>query len=190
MAILIKIIRRLLILLMGIWMVSVPLTGVCSDDDKEYSVKAAFLYNFAKFVHWSDTAFKSPDEPVVLCILGESPFGNALRTIENKEVINKRKLSVKLCKSITDVSACHILFISSSESENLPSILSLTKTMPMLTVADSEGFAKRGVMINLVNIDNKARFEINTDAVNKMPFKLSSQLLKLAIIVNSASPKE
>ncbi len=183
MAILIKLIRHLL-LLTGIWMVSVPLTGVCSDDDKEYSVKAAFLYNFAKFVQCSDTTFKSPDEPLVLCILGNNPFGNALGTIENKEVINKRKLSVKLCKNIRDVSACHILFISSSEAENLSSILSVTKTMPMLTVADSEGFAQRGVMINLVSMDNKLRFEINTDAVNKMPFKLSSQLLKLAIIVN------
>ncbi|OQX09074.1 MAG: hypothetical protein BWK80_47330 [Desulfobacteraceae bacterium IS3] len=176
-------IRRLLTLLTGIWIVFIPLSGVCSDD-KEYSVKAAFLYNFAKFVQWSDTAFKSPDEPLVLCILGESPFGNALGTIENKEVLNKRKLSVKLCKNIRDVSVCHILFISSSEEENLSSILSVIKTMPMLTVSDTEGFAQRGVMINLINMDNKLRFEVNTDAVNKMPFRLSSQLLKLAIIVN------
>lgn len=190
MEILIKKARNLSVFLLGLWIASVPLTGICSEDEKEYLVKAAFLYNFAKFVQWSDTAFKSPDEPIVLCLLKGESFGNALDTIRDKELINKRKLSVKLCKSISEVSGCHILFISSSESENLPSILSLTKTMPMLTVSDTEGFAQRGVMVNLINVDNKIRFEVNTDAVNKMPFKLSSQFLKLAIIVNPASSKE
>ncbi len=190
MDVLIKIIRRLFALFMGIWIVSISLTGICSDEDKEYLVKAAFLYNFAKFIQWSDTAFKTPEEPVNLCLLNGESFGNAIETIRDKEVINKRKLSVRLCRNIKEVSGCHILFISSSESENLPSILSLIRTSPMLTVSDTEGFAQRGMMINLVNIDNKIRFEANMDALNPMPFKLSSQLLKLAIIVNSTSPKE
>jgi len=182
--------RLLTVLLMGIWIVFIPFKGRCSDEDKEYLVKAAFLYNFAKFVHWPETAFRSPEEPVVLCILGSNFFGNALGTIENREVIPQRNLSVKLCKDIGEVSGCHMLFISSPESENLSSILSLIQTMPILTVSDTKGFAQRGVMINLVKIDNKMRFEINTEAVNKMPFTLSSNLLKLAIIVNPASSKE
>ncbi|MGE0087456.1 MAG: YfiR family protein [Desulfococcaceae bacterium] len=190
MEILTKRIVRIFTVLIGIWIVFIPFKGICSDDDKEYSLKAAFLYNFAKFVQWPDTAFRSPDEPVLLCILGTSFFGNALGTIENREVIPPRRLSVKLCENIGEISGCHMLFISSSESENLSSILSVTQTIPMLTVSDSEGFAQRGVMINLVNIDNKLRFEINTEAVNQMPFRLSSNLLKLAIIVNPASSKE
>lgn len=190
MEILTKPVLRLSVLLMGIWIVLLPVKGRCWENDKEYLLKAAFLYNFAKFVHWSDTAFRSPDEPVLLCILGNSPFGNALQTIENREVIPERNLSVKLCRDIGEISVCHILFISSSESENLSSILSATQTMPMLTVSDSQGFAQRGVMINLVKTDNKLRFEINTEAVNKMPFTLSSNLLKLAIIINPASSKE
>jgi len=190
MEILTKSIMRVFTVLIGIWIVFIPFKGRCSDEDKEYLVKAAFLYNFAKFVHWPETAFRSPDEPVLLCILGTSPFGNALKTIEKSEVIPERNLSVKLCKNIGEVSGCHMLFISSSESENLSSILSAIQTMPMLTVSDSKGFAQRGVMINLVRIDNKMRFEINTEAVNKMPFTLSSNLLKLAIIVNPAFSKE
>ncbi len=181
---------RLLIVLMEIWIVFLPFKGRCSEDEREYAVKAAFLYNFAKFVHWPDTAFSSPDSPVNLCILGTNSFGNALGTIENREVIPQRNLSVKRCRNLTEIPGCHILFISSSEAENLSSILSATKKMPMLTVSDSEGFARRGVMINLVKIDNKLRFEINTEAIKEMPFTLSSNLLKLAILVNPASSGE
>ncbi len=190
MEVLIKNIRRLPALLVGIWIVCIPFKGACSDNDKEYLLKAAFLYNFAKFIQWHDSAFKNPEDPVLLCLLNGEAFGNAIETIRDKEVSNKRKLSVRLCKSVKEVSGCHILFIASSESENLPSILSLTQTAPMLTVSDTEGFAQRGVMLNLVNIDNKIRFESNMNALNSMPFKLSSQLLKLAIIVNPASSKE
>lgn len=190
MEVLIKNIGRLPALLVGVWIVLIPFKGIGSDDDKEYLLKAAFLYNFAKFVQWHDSAFKNPEDPVVLCLLNGESFGNAIETIRDKEVINKRKLSVRLCKSIKEVSGCHILFIASSESGNLSSILSLTQTAPILTVSDTEGFAQRGVMLNLVNIDNKIRFEANMEALNTMPFKLSSQLLKLAIIVNQKALKE
>jgi hypothetical protein len=149
---------------------------------EEYEVKAAFLYNFAKFVEWPADAFSSPGEPLILGIVGTDPFGDALKAIEGGSAAG-RKILVNRFQTIEELGRCHILFISSSAKKNLPEILSLAQKWNVLTVGETRGFAEAGGVINFVLINKKIRFEINVDAAQQAGLKVSSQLLKVAKIV-------
>jgi hypothetical protein len=165
--------RRLLLALL----LAVPgLLG--AQTAPEYDVKAAFLYNFTKFVDWPSDAFPDPGN-LKICVLGENPFGGSLQTLAGEQVGN-RKLTVVRTDSLAKPAGCQILFISRSERENLNKILTAVGDAPVLTVADSNGFADRGVMINFVLEGSKVRFEINTGAADRAGIKISSKLLQLA----------
>jgi hypothetical protein len=157
-----------------------------TSDEKatyaEYKVKAAYLYNFAKFVEWPAEVLADPSLPLSICIFGKDPFGDALDTIKGKTV-KGRKLLIKRYSGVEDLKECHIIFISPSEEKNLAGILEKIKDMHMLTVSDMEGFADRGGMINLNKSKNRIRLEINLDAAQHSGLKMSSKLLKIAKII-------
>ena len=158
------------------------------DVASEYEVKAAFIYNFARFIEWPDICRREEKKELVLCILGSDPFGSALDIIRNK-TIGDKKLVIRMCKDIKNLDSCHILFISASEKERSASILKFLKSSCILTISDIEGFAQSGGIINFVIEENKVRFEINIDAANRAGIKISSKVLKLAkIIKESQSP--
>jgi hypothetical protein len=144
----------------------------------EYDVKAAFLYNFTKFVDWPAAAF--PDATSLkVCLLGEDPFGRSLQAVAGEPVEN-RKLVIVRADAPPKPGGCQVLFISRSEREKLPQILAALKDSPVLTVGDTKGFVDQGVIINFTLEGSKVRFEINTDAADKAGLKVSSKLLQLA----------
>ena len=148
----------------------------------EYTVKAAYLYNFAKFVEWPPEVLGDRSVPLSICILGQDPFGDAIDAIKDKSV-KGRKLVIRRYSGVEDLKVCHIIFISPSEKENLKGILEKIKDMHVLTVSDMEGFADRGGMINLNKVQKKIRLEINLDAAQHSGLKMSSKLLKIAKII-------
>jgi hypothetical protein len=149
----------------------------------EYAVKAAFLFNFAKFVEWPDDAFADRASPLVLCVLGEDPFGDALGFLKGKTA-NGRPIVIRYAATLEELDRCHLLFVSSSEKPNLPKILQVTKSRSTLTVGDMEGFARAGGIINLVKTENRVGIEINLEAAQRTRLKISSKLLALAKIVH------
>jgi hypothetical protein len=153
-----------------------------SSSPGEYVVKAAFLYNFAKFVDWPPTAFKNDSAPLTLCILGKDPFGEALDSLKDKTV-KGRALVVRRSNRVENIGECHMLFISPSEKGDLKQILNALKNSAILTVSEIEGFGSLGGMINFVMVEKKVQFEINPDAAQYRGLRISSQLLKLAKIV-------
>lgn len=152
----------------------------------EYDVKAAFLYNFTKFVEWPAGAFADEKASLRLCVLGENPFGGSLQTLAEEEVAGHR-LTVVRSESLSSPEGCHVLFISRSERERLPRILNDVRNAPVLTVADSPGFLEQGGAINFVLDRSKVRFEINRRAAERSGLKISSKLLQLATRVVPAS---
>jgi uncharacterized protein DUF4154 len=148
-----------------------------------YQVKAAFIYNFTKFIDLPANAFSSDDEPISMYIVGEDPFGDAIDAIRGK-VAKNRKLVVRNVSGTEKIRHCHILFISESEKPRLREILKNTEHMDALTVSDIDGFTEAGGMIGLVTVDKKIRFKVNLKAAQKAGLKISSQLLKLAVEVN------
>jgi len=148
----------------------------------EYEVKAAFLYNFPKFVEWPPRR-AAVENVLTLCVLGPNPFGKALEILQGKPV-GTMVWRVVLADSKTNLRECPVLFISASDSGNLSQILEGIKGAPVLTVGDTEGYAGRGVVVNFFLEDNKVRFEINVEASRLAGLTISSQLLKLARIVS------
>lgn len=146
----------------------------------EYDVKAAFLYNFTKFVEWPSTAF--PDNSFRLCVLGEDPFGRSLMSLTNQEVAG-RKLTVIRAREMETLEGCHLLFISRSERGRLPAILSEVRDSPVLTVADTKGFLDDGGVINFTLEGSKVRFEISQQAAERAGIRISSKLMRLATYV-------
>ncbi len=174
---------------LGVMMVT--LLNAQAQDSKpgEYEIKAAFLYNFAKFVDWPVESFRDDSSNLTLGILGVDPFGSALDTIKDKTV-KGRKVMIKRSKNMEDLKGCHILFVSASEKGNLKQILNALRDSNVLTVSEIERFANRGGIINFIRVDNKIQFEINLEAAQRNKLKISSQLLRLARIVATESPKE
>lgn len=160
-----------------------PVPRLLGQEPTEYEVKAAFLYNFAKFVEWQPNAFNGHPQTIVIGVLGKDPFGEILeRTINNKSV-NERKLAIRRFRSNENPSDCQILFISSSEKNNLPAILKRLEGSNVLTVGDVEKFAESGGIIDLVLVEGKVHFEVNVTAAERAKVKLSSRMLKLAKII-------
>jgi len=155
---------------------------------KEYYVKAAFLYNFARLIEWPTTAFPTETSPFHLCFIGKEPFDSALRSIRNKK-INGRSLIIHRGIFSDHASKCQILFISQSEKNNIPHILSILNHAPVLTVSELPGFAEQQGHIRLfLSNDEKIKLEINHDAINKAGLKISSRILTLAKIVSTREP--
>jgi len=144
----------------------------------EYQVKAAFLYNFLKFVEWPGEAGNSAGT-ICVGVFGRDPFDDALETVRGK-LAKGRKVVVTHFRSPDEIRGCDLLFISTSEKARLPQALKAAHAARMLTVADQDGFCEAGGMINLVSVKNRVGFEVNLAAASRARFRISSQLLKLA----------
>lgn len=151
----------------------------------EYELKAAFIYQIAKFVEWpSAGAPVNAGVPLRLCVLGGNPFGPALESIRGKPV-NERRMEVSLLDMNADTRECNMLFIAAPAERHIERITALSRGTGMLTIGDTQGFAQRGVMVNFFSQDGKIRFEVNLDATRHDGLKISSKLLSLARIVDS-----
>ncbi|HVH66640.1 MAG TPA: YfiR family protein [Gemmatimonadales bacterium] len=151
----------------------------------EYRVKAVFLFNFAQFVDWPLAAFPDSQTPVVIGVLGDDPFGPLLDETVRGETLAGRPFEVRRYRRADEIKACHILFISQSESDRLEEILAGLKSRPTLTVGDGEGFSLRGGMVRFVTEKNRVRLRINLEAVQAANLTISSKLLRSAEIVTS-----
>jgi uncharacterized protein DUF4154 len=157
-----------------------------SSDSPEYLIKAGFIYNFAKFVEWPAAAFAQPDSPIVIGILGIDPFGTLIDEIVKNKKIGARGFVVKRLKWGTDLKElkeCKILFVGDSENAHVDELVQILKTLPILTVGETPGFAQRGGVIRFVLEDNRVRFEVNVDAAHQADLTISSRLLTLARII-------
>lgn len=155
-------------------------SAVQAQTSGEYQVKAAFLYNFAKFVDWPGEAFSDGSAPLVIGVIGNDPFGGALDSAINGKNIGGRRLTVRRLKWGQDLRSCHILFISSSERQRLPQIIQSLRGSSVLTVGDMGQFNQQGGMINFILEASKVRFEINSRGADQARLRISSKLLALA----------
>ncbi len=155
-----------------------------STATTEYDLKLAFLFNFAKFVEWPPDAFPYEKAPITLCVFGTDPFGRALDEIVQGKTANNREFAIRRTMKPEDLRACQIIFISDAERGRLAEVFESLKRSSVLVVGESDGFAQRGGCIQFYLEDNKVRFSINVDAVQRARLTMSSKLLALARIVH------
>jgi hypothetical protein len=157
-----------------------PPKGYAQQSSSEYRVKAAYLFNFLKFVEWPEEAFADPLAPIVIGIVGNNPFGNALPQVVLGKTVQGRDLVIRQYHVGEDLRGSHILFIGASEKKRLPQILSSLRGSSVLTVADMDRFLDAGGMILFSFEGNHVRFTIDVNATNQARLKLSSKLLSVA----------
>src|SRR5438128_8118343 len=150
-----------------------------SLSSREYNIKAAYLYNFIKYVDWP-----SYGDTITIGVLGYDPFGTALAPLNGK-MVKRRRLVIKHLDSVREAQQCQIIFVSSSEKQRLQEIFESLRSARVLTVGETQGFADGGGIINFIEENNKIRFEINADAARRTGLNISSELLKLARLLKS-----
>lgn len=151
---------------------------------REYLIKAALLFNIARFASWPETAFSDQGAPLRVCVIGSDPFGAALDSLHGK-LVRSRTLAIARIHTIEAAPKCHILFVSASESDRLEAILDSVGALPILTVADMGQFARSGGIIALKEVDNRSRIEVNIGAADLAGVKLSAKLLSMADTVGT-----
>jgi hypothetical protein len=147
---------------------------------KEYELKAAFIYNFTKFVEWPSNTFSSATAPLVLGVVGKGPCAVELEKIVKDRRINGRDLIVKTVDSPAASGGVHILFVPVTEDSRLEEWRGALETPGTLSIGESEPFARQGGVITFFIETDKVRFDINLEAAEKVGVKVSAQLLKLA----------
>jgi len=173
--------RLVTMMFLGAWLVA----NACGQAMDEYQVKAAFVFNFAKFIEWPAQSFKTSSDPIVLCAIGHTPFGKDLEKVIQGKSIEGRSFVFRQVSDAEGANACHILFVASSERKHFHSLWPRLKVTGILSVGEADGFATDGGVINLKLDDGRVRFEINVDAAEREQLHISSKLLSLAQIVKS-----
>jgi len=154
-----------------------------ADSPGEYQLKAAFLFNFAKFIEWPPSTFSSPTSSFAICILGDDPFGKAIDDVLRGKTIREHPVIIMRCKDVAEARHCHILFISSSERKHLPEVFAALRGTNTLAIGETDGFAASGGAIQFTIEEARVHFLINPDAAERSGLQISSKLLALARIV-------
>jgi hypothetical protein len=159
-----------------------PFRSAAAPPVREYDVKAVFLFNFAQFVEWPDSAFASKDSPLILGVLGNDPFGASLDEAVRGVSVGNRPIEVRRFHNVEESKACNILFVSASETARLGAILEALKDDDVLTVGETDQFTREGGMICFVKRGGSIRLLVNLEAVQAAKFTVSSKLLRTAEI--------
>ena len=158
----------------------IPLLHSEPSIDTEQRVKATFLFNFAQFVDWPDSALPARGAPFVIGILGKDPFNTFLDELVRGQTIKERKLEIRRLKRMEEINECQVVFVSDSEQARFDRVIARCGTNSILTVGEGDQFARRGGMIAFVPAGNKVRFRINREAAESASLSISSKLLRLS----------
>lgn len=153
----------------------------------EYQVKAAYLYNFSRFVEWPAQIEAIKNTPFEICVLGKDPFGPVLDSILSGEAIGGSSLVAKRISKPEEALACRVVFVGTSEESHLKDIVTVLDKASVLTVSDIPKFSERGGMIGFVLDGDKVRFEVNVSNAMDAGLTVSSDLLKVAVAVKRNS---
>ncbi|HSE42218.1 MAG TPA: YfiR family protein [Acidobacteriota bacterium] len=174
--------KALMLLVIVFFFIKSPI----SSEEFEYKLKAEFIERFTRFIDWpASSSVPHSDIPFDICITGTNPFGEYLTALARNVKIKNKLVRVRDVSRTEEIDSCNVLFISKSEASHLPAILEKISDRPILSVADTPGYAEKGVLINFYRSGNYVRFEINSAAVQKSGLRFSSRLLKLARLVDT-----
>jgi hypothetical protein len=145
-------------------------------------LKAAFLYNFVRFVEWPTNAFNLDSDPIVLGVIGGDKFASELATLLKEKKAHNRPFVVKKLSAAADAASCQVVFVGDGEARHPQAIVEATRKKPILLVGEAEDFLENGGMINILQDERQKRlqFDINPQAAEQSSLTVSSHLLRLA----------
>ena len=176
--------RGIVCLALGATLVSPPViaAGNGTDAAQDVALKAAFLYNFAKFAEWPALPAGAR---IIACIVGDDGLAAAVVDTVRGQNISGHAIEVWRPQNSGTWRGCHLLFIADAETRQSADGLGGIKTLPVLTVSDGKGFSRAGGIIELYVEGGRMRFAINVDAAERSGLRLSSRLLGLAKVVRN-----
>ncbi len=163
---------------------AVQVSGQEKQRYSEYEVKAAFIYYFTQFVDWNQGKELSASDTLYIGILGENRFNGYLEKIIAEKIVKGKPLGLVYADRIDDLKFCHIIYIPPQTEKELRQILTQLDNQCILTVGDQDNFAELGGVVGFILMNSKIKFQINQDAAERANLRLSSKLLKLAILVD------
>lgn len=169
--------------LVALAVTAAALRAPAAEVSKEYQLKAAFLYNFTRFIEWPDSRFARPDSPIVIGVCGRNPFGDELEKVVAGRSVAGRSLEVRRVDSADAALATQLLFVPAGEEEWLATHIARLDAAGVVTVGESERFARDGGTIRFVIQGDRLRFAIH-EISSAAGVRISSQLLKLATNVS------
>jgi hypothetical protein len=169
--------------LVGVMLPQASVPAAPPGESLEYRVKAAYLMNFTRYVEWPSTSFQDASEPFRICVLGTDPFGRVLDATLMGRTIQGRPLSSRRIRTVRQADACHVVFVSGETWRSEPELLKHLSRSGVLTVGESEQFARDGGVIGFIILDETVRFVVNASARDRAGLRISSRMLSLAAAV-------
>lgn len=176
---------------LGVWLILVftggparPAVAESLEASPEAAIKAAFLYNFARFVSWPGATWARPDDLFVFGFVGADPLAIALDESIKGRSVQGHPLAVRWVSSAADLAGCHVVFVGNADRRMLSIVVETAVRQPILTVGESRDFAKQGGMITFVLKGNTLGFEVNRPTAELAGLRISSKLLKLATVAS------
>lgn len=165
--------------------------GLRAQSSGEYDLKAVFLFNFAQFVQWPESAFPGGDASFVIGVLGDDPFGATLDAVVRGETVGGRPISVRRFENVEELgsSACQVLFVAQSHAARLGEVLARVSGRSVLTVGETAQFTDAGGIVQFLVVNNRVRLRINLDAARRARLAVSSKLLRVSDVVEAPDPR-
>jgi|WetSurMetagenome_2_1015567.scaffolds.fasta_scaffold241645_2 hypothetical protein len=155
----------------------------------EYEVKAAYLFNFAKFIEWPAPVFPKNDAPIIIGISKDDSFGGILENAVSGKTVQNRSIIIRRVKTLDDWQSCNIAFIGAAETNLTASILESLESRHVLTVGEREGTARSKCIINFIMEGGRVQFEVDAMKAEIAGIKISSKLMMVARVVNRKATK-
>lgn len=174
-------------------MIGLAMLGVCvtvskgADASKEHELKAAFLYNFTKFIEWPTNRFQDANAPFIVAVAGTSLCTAELEKIAKERKVNGRTLVIKTVTTPEDAQNAHVLLIPASKSTQLKEWLAAAHQAGVLTIGESDSAGWKNSIINFALEGEKIRFDLNVEQAETAGLKISAQLQKLARTIRKKS---
>jgi len=146
----------------------------------EYRSKASFLAAFPQFIDWPEVAFPTPKAPFLLCVIGDFSFGTSLAETTQTISIHGRRVELRWAHKEQELRACHILFVSRSESKSYEKIFKALEGASVLTVGETPNFLSSGGAIDFLIEGDRLQFEVSMVAAEDAHLRISSNMLALA----------
>jgi len=173
-----------------------------SEETPEYQLKGTFIERIVRFIQWpEDSPVNNKSRPFIIGIIGENPFlvkqkGEdapkdwlELIYIEQGIKIKSKPTEVRYISDIDGIRECNLLFVSKSEKKMLPEIVAAARENHVLTFSDVDGFAKKGIHINLILKSGNVKYEVNQTGIVEAGLTIKYQLLKYAAKIEDPQKK-
>ncbi len=169
--------KKASVLLMGLFIIIGSFQTAGAQKEKYHSM---FIYNISKYVKWPEARNSGK---FLIGVLGTSTIQKELKSMAVTRKVNGMSIEIKQFNVVSEISDCHILYVSASESELLDQVLLKIGSKPVLIITDKPGLAKKGAAINFVEVEGKVKFELNQKNAESKGLKVASSLTSLAIVV-------